>query len=44
VEGHLPFTVQEVRQIRENLSSQMIQLQLGNDEKLHIIDRVSELQ
>ena len=42
--GQLQFTVKEVQQIRENLSTKMIQIQLGNDVKLRIIDRVPELQ
>jgi hypothetical protein len=42
--GQLQFSVQEVQQIRENLSTKMVQIQLGNDVKLRIIDRVPELQ
>jgi len=42
--GQLRFSVQEVQQIRENLSTKMVQIQLGNDVKLRIIDRVPELQ
>ncbi len=42
--GQLQFSVQEVRQIRENLSTKMIQIQLGNEVRLRIIDRVPELQ
>jgi hypothetical protein len=41
--GQLQFTVKEVQQIRENLSTKMIQIQLGNEVKLRIIDRVPEL-
>jgi len=42
--GQLQFSVQDVQQIRENLSRKMVQIQLGNDVKLRIIDRVPELQ
>ncbi|MBH0192765.1 MAG: hypothetical protein HP492_13635 [Nitrospira sp.] len=42
--GHLQFTAQEVRQIRDNLSTKMVQIQLGNDVQLRIIDRLPELQ
>jgi hypothetical protein len=42
--GQLQFSVQEVQQIRESLSSKMVQIQLGNDVKLRIIDRLPELQ
>lgn len=42
--GQLQFSVQEVQQMRENLSRKMVQIQLGNDVKLRIIDRVPELQ
>ena len=42
--GQLQFSVQDVKQMRENLSSKMVQIQLGNDVRLRIIDRVPELQ
>jgi hypothetical protein len=42
--GQLQFSVQEVQQMRENLSTKMVQIQLGNEVKLRIIDRVPELQ
>ncbi|MBH0204533.1 MAG: hypothetical protein HP498_01705 [Nitrospira sp.] len=42
--GQLQFSAQDVRQMRESLSSKMVQIQLGNDVKLRIIDRVPELQ
>lgn len=42
--GQLKFSVQEVQQIRESLSSKMVQIQLGEDVKLRIIDRLPELQ
>jgi hypothetical protein len=42
--GQLQFSVQDVQQIRERLSSKMVQIQLGNDVRLRIIDRVPELQ
>ena len=42
--GQLQFNVQEVHQMRERLSTKMVQIQLGHDVKLRIIDRVPELQ
>ncbi|MDH4370688.1 MAG: hypothetical protein OEV99_12705 [Nitrospira sp.] len=42
--GQLQFTAEEVRQIRENLSTKMVQIQLGDDLRLRIIDRLPELQ
>lgn len=42
--GQVQFTPQEVRQIRENLSTKMVQIQLGNDVRVRIIDRLPELQ
>jgi hypothetical protein len=42
--GQLQFSVQDVQQIRDNLSTKMVQIQLGHDVKLRIIDRVPELQ
>jgi len=42
--GQLQFSAQDVRQMRERLSNKMVQIQLGNDVKLRIIDRVPELQ
>ena len=42
--GQVQFTPQEVRQIRESLSTKMVQIQLGNDVRVRIIDRLPELQ
>lgn len=42
--GQLQFTLQEVRQIRDSLATKMVQIQLGNDVRLRIIDRLPELQ
>ncbi|MCP9472158.1 MAG: hypothetical protein NNA30_05445 [Nitrospira sp.] len=42
--GHLQFTVQEVRQIRDSLATKMVQIQLGDDVRLRIIDRLPELR
>lgn len=42
--GQLQFSTQEVKEIRENLSTKMVQIQLGNDLRLRIIDRLPELQ
>ena len=42
--GQLQFSTQEVKEIRENLSTKMVQIQLGNDVRLRIIDRLPELR
>lgn len=42
--GQLQFSAQDLWQMRESLSGKMVQIQLGNDVKLRIIDRVPELQ
>lgn len=42
--GQLDFTVEDMTQIRAQLSTKMMQIQLGNDVRLRIIDRVPELQ
>jgi hypothetical protein len=42
--GQLQFSIQDVQQMRESLSSKMIQIQLGNEVRLRIIDRLPELQ
>jgi len=42
--GQLQFSAQDVQQMRERLSSKMVQIQLGNEVRLRIIDRVPELQ
>jgi hypothetical protein len=42
--GQVRFSMQDVRQIRDNLATKMVQIQLGDDVKLRIIDRLPELQ
>ena len=42
--GQIQFTVNDVNQVRESLSTKMVQIQLGDDVRLRIIDRVPELQ
>lgn len=42
--GHMEFTTEDVKEIRKNLSTKMVQIQLGNDVRLRIIDRLPELQ
>ncbi len=42
--GSLQFTVEDVTQIRASLATKMVQIQLGNEVRLRIIDRVPELQ
>ena len=42
--GQLQFTPDEVRQIREQLSTKMVQIQLGDSLRLRIINRLPELQ
>lgn len=42
--GQLHFTIEDMNEIRERLTTKMMQIQLGNDVRLRIIDRVPELQ
>lgn len=42
--GQLQFSAQDVYHMRESLSTKMVQIQLGDDVKLRIINRVPELQ
>ncbi|MGE0467767.1 MAG: hypothetical protein AB7L09_08860 [Nitrospira sp.] len=42
--GQLQFTAEEVRRTRENLATKMVQIQLGDDVRLRIIDRLPELR
>jgi hypothetical protein len=42
--GELHFTPEDVRKIREKLATKMVQIRLGNDLRLRIIDRLPELQ
>lgn len=42
--GHVQFTAEEIQQMREKLSTKMVQIQLGNDLRLRIIDRLPELR
>ncbi len=42
--GQVAFTAEEIRNMREKLSSKMVQIQLGKDLRLRIIDRLPELQ
>ncbi|HMS82346.1 MAG TPA: hypothetical protein PKD12_01685 [Nitrospira sp.] len=42
--GQVQFTAEEIRQMREKLSSKMVQIQLGKDLRLRIIDRLPELR
>ncbi len=42
--GQVQFSMQDVRQIRDNLTKKMVQIQLGDDVRLRIIDRLPELQ
>lgn len=42
--GQLQFTAEEVRQIRNDLSTKMVQIQLGDELRLRIIDRLPELR
>ena len=41
--GQLQFTAEEVRQIRKELATKMVQIQLGDDVRLRIINRLPEL-
>lgn len=42
--GHVQFTAKELGRIRKNLATKMVQIQLGDDVRLRIIDRLPELQ
>lgn len=42
--GQLQFSAQDVYNIRESLSTKIVQIQLGDDVKLRIIDRLPELR
>ena len=42
--GQLQCTSEEVLKIRETLSTKMVQIQLGKDVRLRIINRLPELQ
>ena len=41
--GQVQFTAEEIHQMREKLASKMVQIQLGQDLRLRIIDRLPEL-
>lgn len=41
--GQVQFTAEEIRQMREKLSTKMVQIQLGQDLRLRIIGRLPEL-
>ena len=42
--GQVHFTAEEIHQMREKLASKMVQIQLGDELRLRIIDRLPELQ
>lgn len=42
--GQLQLTAEEIRQMREKFADKMVQIQLGNELRLRIIDRLPELQ
>lgn len=42
--GQVQFTAEEIRRMREKLSTKMVQIQLGQDLRLRIIDRLPELR
>ncbi len=42
--GQLQFSIEDVQQMRESLSNKMVQIKLGHEVKLRIIDRVPELR
>lgn len=41
--GQVQFTAEEILEMREKLSTKMVQIQLGQDLRLRIIDRLPEL-
>jgi DNA-binding NtrC family response regulator len=42
--GQVQFTAEEIGHMREKLSNKMVQIQLGKELRLRIIDRLPELQ
>ena len=42
--GDLPFNLDDANRVRESLTTKMIQMQVGEEVRLRIIDRLPELQ
>jgi hypothetical protein len=42
--GQIQFKLEDAHRVRESLSTKMIQMQVGEEVRLRIIDRLPELQ
>ena len=42
--GQIQFKLEDAHRVRESLTTKMIQMQVGNEVRLRIIDRLPELQ
>ena len=41
--GQIQFKLEDARRVHENLATKMVQMQVGNEVRLRIIDRLPEL-
>jgi hypothetical protein len=42
--GQIQFKLEDANRVRENLTTKMVQMQVGDEVRLRIIDRLPELQ
>ncbi|HEV8619899.1 MAG TPA: hypothetical protein VGQ79_02615 [Nitrospiraceae bacterium] len=42
--GQIQFKIEDAHRVRESLTTKMVQMQIGNEVRLRIIDRLPELQ
>ena len=42
--GQIQFNMEDVHRVRESLTTKMVQMQVGDEVRLRIIDRLPELQ
>ena len=42
--GQIQFKMEDTHRVRESLTTKMVQMQVGNEVRLRIIDRLPELQ
>ena len=42
--GQIQFKLEDVHRVRESLATKMVQMQVGDEVRLRIIDRLPELQ
>lgn len=42
--GQIQFKLEDANRVRENLTTKMVQMQVGEEVRLRIIDRLPELQ